>query len=61
MSFRCCYCKKDYDGEHNFEVPPGYPDDPAHDGKPLCDGCGGGPTPTLDEICARLDEETRAS
>ena len=54
---KCCYCKKTIQGEVQYSIPEGYPRDPRNDGRPLCAVCGGGPTPTLDEICWALDEE----
>lgn len=57
MSFECCNCKKIVDGTNRYAVPEGYPSNPVHDGKPLCDGCGGSPEPTLDAICEKLDVE----
>jgi hypothetical protein len=53
----CCYCKRSCEGEAPFCVPEGFPRDADHEGKPLCEECGGSPKPTLDEICARLDRE----
>ena len=59
MSFTCCYCKNVFEGTNNFEIPEGFPHDVRLEGLPLCDGCGGGPEPTLDTICGVLDEEMR--
>lgn len=53
----CCYCKAPIHGPVKFHIPPGYPRNPAHDGKPLCEDCGGKPSPSLDEICQALDRE----
>jgi len=55
--FKCCYCKKTFPGENQYEVPEGFPRNKAHEGKPLCDGCGGSPIPTLNTICNLLDTE----
>jgi hypothetical protein len=60
MSFVCCYCKNEFEGTNNFEIPEGFPRDKRLEGLPLCDGCGGGPEPTLDTICGMLDEELAA-
>jgi hypothetical protein len=54
---KCCFCKVTIEGDVRHCVPPGYPRDPRNDGRSLCAVCGGGPTPTLDEICWTLDEE----
>ena len=57
MAFTCCYCEKPFRGKNSYCVPEGYARNPSHDGKPLCDGCGGKPEPSLDEICRKLDLE----
>ena len=57
MAAVCCYCKRPIVGPVRFHIPPGYPRNPAHDDKPLCEGCGGEVSPTLDEICEFLDRE----
>jgi hypothetical protein len=58
--YECCYCKKKIDGQAPYSVPEDYASNPEHDGKPLCEECGGKPTPTLDEICRKLDAEFAA-
>jgi hypothetical protein len=50
----CCYCQAPVPVV-KFHIPPGYANNPEHDGKPLCVACGSGPTPTLDEILLALD------
>ena len=55
---RCCYCKKRIRSrEAPFCVPEDYARNSEHDMKPLCHACGSKETPTLDEICKRLDLE----
>jgi hypothetical protein len=56
----CCFCKREFPGEANFCVPEGFANNPKHDGKPLCDGCGSQATPTLEAICQLLDAEELA-
>lgn len=53
----CCFCKTEIHGTPNFDIPEGFPHNPLHEGKPLCDECGGKPIPSLEEICAQLDRE----
>jgi hypothetical protein len=59
MSYQCCFCGKDFEGENEYEVPEGFPTNSTHEHKPLCVGCGSLPTPTLDEICQKLDAELK--
>jgi hypothetical protein len=54
---RCCYCKRAIVGKVQFRIPHGYAQNSAHNNKPLCVVCGSKPTPTLDDICERLDKE----
>jgi len=57
-AMKCCYCKTPIRGKVKYSIPEGYPTNPAHDGKPLCNECGGKPDePSLDDICERLDRE----
>jgi hypothetical protein len=61
MTNVCCYCKNKIKGKPEYCVPEGFPTNPIHDEKPLCYPCGSQPTPTLDEICQRLDMEFEAN
>ena len=56
----CCYCKEPIIGEPRFCIPEGFPLNSDHDGKPLCDGCGGSPVQSLNQICQFLDNEAAA-
>lgn len=56
-TFYCCYCKKEISGEAPYAIPEGFPDNPLHEGKPLCQDCGERPEPDLDVICHHLDVE----
>jgi hypothetical protein len=53
----CCYCKRKFAGKVHYQVPPGA-HDRKHDGKPLCDGCGG--RVPHEELIQRLDAEELA-
>ena len=53
----CCYCGEVIEGEPEYCIPEDFPNDKRHELKPLCEGCGGSPEPTLDEICAYLDRK----
>ena len=54
----CCYCGEKIETEEApYCVPEGYPRNPVHEMKPLCWECGHDVTPTLDQICEKLDRE----
>lgn len=52
---KCCYCEKKINGEVSYRIPEGFPNNPRHEGRALCDDCGCGPEPTLEAICEKLD------
>jgi hypothetical protein len=57
MGYKCCACEKDFKGKLEYCIPEGFANNRDHDNKPLCDRCGSEPTPTLDEICKKLDQD----
>jgi hypothetical protein len=59
MPYQCCYCEKEFNGKNTYAIPEDYPTNKAHELKPLCGRCGGRETPTLDEICEKLDNDLR--
>jgi hypothetical protein len=54
--FTCRYCEKTFPGEAEYCIPEDFPINAALGGLPLCETCGGSPTPTLEEICGKLDK-----
>jgi len=54
---KCCYCKAEIVTKLKYCIPEGFPLNPVHDGRALCDTCGDDDSLSLDKICERLDQE----
>jgi hypothetical protein len=55
---KCCFCgRRIRSKEAPFCIPEGFPRNSEHELNPLCWTCGNEETPTLGEICEKLDRE----